>query len=81
MTKYVISVVEITEAHNSVDGKRHRHKYYLYPVPKRLADLGFKTYWSYKNGKRGALRFDSPKEARKIALYHGAKVEEVSDES
>lgn len=79
MAKYVVYQVEVTQAEHSIDGKRHRHKYYLYPAPKRLADFGFKTYWSYKNGKRGALKFNSKAEAKRVARQHSAKVEEFLD--
>lgn len=77
MTKYVVYKVEVTQAEHSVDGKRHKHKYYFYPIPINLKILGFKSYWSYKNGKRGAVKFTSKSEAQAIAKAHGAQVEEV----
>lgn len=78
-SKYVVSKVEITPANFSIDGKRHKHKYYLYPVNKRLSTLGFGdfTCWSYENGKRGALKFTNKREAQRIAKRHNATVEEV----
>lgn len=77
---YIISKIEITPAHLSVDGKRHKHKYYLYPLPVRsaaLKSLGFKTCWSYRDGKRGALRFTDKKTAQAIAKKNDAMIEEV----
>ena len=76
---YIISKIEITPAHLSVDGKRHKHKYYLYPLPTRLKSLGFKNwfYWSYKDGKRGALRFTDKRTAQAIAKKNDAIIEEV----
>ena len=36
---YVIYQMQITEAKYAIDGKRHKHKRYLYPIPDTLHDL------------------------------------------
>lgn len=77
MKEYIVSKIEITPAHLSVDGKKHTHKYYFYPVPDQLRALRFGSHWSYKDGKRGAVRFKSKAAAEAIARAYGAKVEEV----
>ena len=77
MKTYIVSKIEITPAHLSVDGKKHKHKYYLYPIPDNLKSLGFASNWSYKDGKRGALRFTDKKLAQAIAKKNNAMIEEV----
>ena len=77
MKKYIVYMIETTPARASIDGKDHTHKYYFYPMPDNLKKEGFSAYWSYKNGKRGALRFNSKAEAERVARHHNAKVEEV----
>lgn len=74
---YVIYRKETTEARHAIDGKKHTHKYYLYPVPSVAAGLGIGSCWGYKNGKRGAVKFTSKAEAARIAKKHGATIEEV----
>ena len=77
MKNYVISKIEITEARHSTDGKKHKHKYYLYPIPANLKDLGFIANWSYANGKRGAIKIVGKKQAQYIANKVGGNVEEA----
>ena len=77
MKSYIISKVEITPAYLSVDRKKHRHKYYLYPTPSNLQDLGITSHWSYKDGRRGAVRFTDKRQAQAIAKRHNAVVEEA----
>lgn len=72
---YVITQMHITEARHSIDGKRHKHKLYLYPIPETLRDLNVTSCWS--RGKRGALRYDSRRQAQKIARKVGGQVEEA----
>lgn len=74
---YIVFKTEITPAHLSIDGKRHKHKYYLYPVPSNLKDMGFRSHWSYKDGKRGAVKFTSKAEAKAVAKANGAQFEEL----
>lgn len=71
---YRIYQVFITEAKRSVDGKKHRHKLYLYPTPKTLKDLGIRACWD--RGKKGACVFYNKKLAQTIAKQLGGKVEE-----
>lgn len=78
MKAYVVYMVMITKATESVDGKKHTHKYYLYPVPQNLKDFGINIHWSYKNGKKGAMKFTSKAKAQAIAKANNAKVMEVS---
>lgn len=81
MTKYVVYQIEVTQAEHSIDGKRHKHKYYLYPLTKKhkaLRDMGFKFFWSYRYGKRGAIKFNSKREALDYCVdNYGDGVEEV----
>lgn len=77
MKKYIVYMIDTTPARVSIDGKKHTHKYYFYPIPDNLKSLGFKANWSYKDGKRGAVKFTSKAEAEAIAKAHGAQVEEV----
>ena len=72
---YVITQMQITEARHSIDGKRHKHKLYLYPIPDKLRDLGITSCWD--RGKSGALRFYYKGHARQIAEKVGGKVEEA----
>ena len=72
---YVITQIQITEAKHAIDGKRHKHKLYLYPIPDSLRDLGFTGCWD--RGKRGALRFKSKRQAQIKARKVGGKVEEA----
>lgn len=72
---YVISQIQITEARHSIDGMRHKHKLYLYPIPDKLRDLGITSCWS--RGKRGAIRFDSKRQAQIKARKLGGQVEEA----
>ena len=72
---YVIYQMQITEAKYAIDGKRHKHKRYLYPIPATLRDLNVTSCWS--RGKKGALRFNSRGHAQKIARKVGGKVEEA----
>lgn len=72
---YVITQMQITEARHSIDGKRHKHKLYLYPIPETLRDLNITSCWS--RGKKGALRYDSRRQAQKIARKVGGQVEEA----
>ena len=72
---YVITQMQITEARHSIDGKRHNHKLYLYPIPETLRDLNITSCWS--RGKKGALRYDSRRQAQKIARKVGGQVEEA----
>ena len=72
---YVITIEQVTEARHAIDGKRHKHKLYLYPIPDKLRDLGFTACWD--RGKKGALRFCRLSYARKIARRVGGKVEEA----
>lgn len=72
---YVITQMQITEPRHSIDGKRHKHKLYLYPIPDTLRDLNIMSCWS--RGKRGALRYDSRRQAQKIARKVGGQVEEA----
>lgn len=76
MAKYIIYKIEVTPAHLSIDRKKHTHKYYYYPVPANLKGLGFGSHWSYKDGKRGAVRFTNKAKAMTIAKANGAYVEE-----
>lgn len=62
---YVIYQKLVTEAKYSIDGKRHIHKLYLYPIPDNLRDLGIKACWN--RGKKGALRFYYKNHAQEIA--------------
>ena len=77
MKKYVVYMIDTTPARVSIDGKKHTHKYYFYPIPDFLKRQGFSAYWSYEKGKRGALKFNSKAEAERVARQHSAKVEEV----
>ena len=72
---YVISQMQITEARHAIDGKRHKHKLYLYPIPETLRDLNITSCWS--RGKSGALRFYSIGVAQITARKVGGKVEEA----
>lgn len=72
---YLIYQVSITEAKHSIDGKKHRHKLYLYPIPKHLRDLGIRACW--KRGKKGACIFYGKKLAQEIAKQVGGKLEAV----
>ena len=72
---YVITQMHITEARHSIDGKRHKHKLYLYPIPDKLRDLNITSCWS--RGKRGAIRFDSKRQAQIKARKLGGQVEEA----
>lgn len=72
---YVITQIQITEAKHAIDGKRHKHKLYLYPIPDTLRDLGITSCWD--RGKSGALRFYSRGQAQVTARKVGGKVEEA----
>lgn len=72
---YVIYQIQITEAKYAIDGKRHKHKRYLYPIPDTLRDLNVTSCWS--RGKKGALRFYSRGQAQITARKVGGKVEEA----
>lgn len=74
---YIVSKIEVTEARHAIDGKKHTHKYFLYPVPENLKEMGFVANWSYKNGRRGALKFSNKRQAQAIAKRFGATVEEI----
>lgn len=76
-TSYIISKIEITEARHSIDGKKHTHKYFLYPIPENLKEMGVVANWSYKNGRKGALRFSNKRQAQSIAKRFDATVEEI----
>lgn len=79
MKHYIVYKIETTPAHLSIDGKAHKHKYYLYPIPDRLKTSGFNfsSCWSYEKGKRGALKFTSKAEASRIAKRFDALVEQI----
>lgn len=78
MANYIIYKIETTPAHLSVDGKKHTHKYYLYPTRKILIGWGFTPYtWSYAQGKRGAVIFNDKSLAKITAREYGGVLKEV----
>ena len=70
---YIVCIKIITEAKNSIDGKKHTRTNYF----KGIETYSFGDVVAWDNSKRNAVRFTSKREAITVAKRYNGFVKEV----